>query len=1224
MKRLFNGGWSFWCGEPDLDVSEAGQHLTEFQKVDLPHDWLIADAKNLYRDGCGFYRKIFSMQPKENKRYSLIFEGVYMDTTIWVNEQQAGEWKYGYSTFEIDLTPFVKAGENEILVSVNFRSPNSRWYSGAGIYRDVWFKETTKTYIRENGVYIHTEACGEKEGKEPDFLLYADTEIVGDAWDEVRHTLYAKREAPPEIELPFELLLGDEMELVEEASPDETYAGSERADFCVSETIIFHNTNKNSNIYRVKSPRCWDVEHPHLYILKTGLWKDGEIIQEEYSQIGFRSIAFDPEQGFLLNGRRVKLNGVCEHHDLGALGAAFHRAAMARKFRILKEMGVNALRGTHNMTAPAVVELADQMGILMISEAFDMWERSKTTYDYARFFKEWSERDVESWVMRDRNHPCIIMFSIGNEIYDTHVDAHGREITVRLRDLVKKYDYRRNAGITIGSNYMPWENAQLCADEVKLAGYNYGEKYYEEHHKAHPDWVIYGSETSSMVQSRGIYHFPLRASILTEDDEQCSSLGNSPTSWGAKSMERCVCEDRDMDFSMGQFLWTGFDYIGEPTPYHTKNSYFGQVDTAGFPKDAYYVWQSAWTDYRKAPMIHIFPYWDFNEGQSIDIRVCSNAPFVELFCNGKSCGRQQLTHEKGSGHHIIADYSLPYEKGVLYAVAYDEEGNVTARETKASFGNSAEIVLRASGRAAVANGRDLFFVEIGTRDENENVVENAVDRVTVQVEGAGHLVGLDNGDSTDEDSYKGNSRRLFSGKLLAIIETGTIPGAVRIRVSGKGLKSAELVCEAVEIDQMLPFLKGEKAQRIDHNFWQDLCEETYAPGPTELIEDHEERQRERQEDEQKQSQKERLDEKQEEIPVRKITLCSPMGQKLSKEQPYLTVEAEVEPKEATDRQLMFRVVDEHGVDSNLVRLLVQGHTAQLHAMGDGSFYLRCMSRSGTDRIRVISQLEFTVEGMGQAYRNPYELISGSLYTSYQGEVSNGNERGVATARDGETVVTFGNIDFGPVGSDEITMPIFALTSEEYPIRIYEGVPGEDGCQLLADVVYQKPSIWNTYQEETYLLAKRVTGINTISVAVHQKIHLKGFVFKKLQKAWLSLNAAEADSVYGDTFTKEERAITGIGNNVTITYTEMDFGEEGTAGIRICGRAPESSNSLHIRFLQGEEESKQLVEFPMCGEYIEKEFSLTPVKGKWDVSFVFLPGSCFDLQSVQFLPAGAAN
>ncbi len=1244
MKRLFNGGWSFWCGQPDQDMSEARKHLTEFQKVKLPHDWLIADVKNLYRDGCGYYRKIFSMQPQEDKRYSLIFEGVYMDTTILVNEQKAGEWKYGYSTFEIDLTPFVREGENEIMVSVNFRSPNSRWYSGAGIYRDVWFKETSKSYIRENGVYVHTKACEEKDGEETDFLLYADTEIVGDAWDEVRHTLYQKREAEPEIELPIELLLGDEVELLEE-------------------TMVSRSTNHNAGIYCVKSPMLWDVEHPQLYILKTVLCKEGEVLQEEYSQIGFRSIAFDAEQGFFLNGRKVKLNGVCEHHDLGALGAAFHRTAMVRKLRILKEMGVNALRGTHNMTAPAVVELADEMGILMISEAFDMWERSKTTYDYARFFKEWSERDVESWVMRDRNHPSIIMFSIGNEIYDTHVDAHGREITVRLRDLVKQYDYRGNAGITIGSNYMPWENAQRCADEVKLAGYNYGEKYYEEHHKTHPDWVIYGSETSSIVQSRGIYHFPLKAGILTEDDEQCSSLGNSPTSWGAKSMERCVCEDRDMDFSMGQFLWTGFDYIGEPTPYHTKNSYFGQVDTAGFPKDAYYVWQSAWTDYRKAPMIHIFPYWDFNEGQSIDVRVCSNAPFVELFCNGKSCGRQQLTHEKGSGHHIIADYSLPYEKGVLYAVAYDEAGNVTARETKASFGNSAELVLQASRRAAVANGRDLFFVEIGTRDEKGNPVENAADRVTVQVEGAGRLVGLDNGDSTDEDSYKGNSRRLFSGKLLAIIETGMIPGAVRIRVSGKGLKSAELVCEVVEIDQMIPFMNGEKALHIYREAFQDLFAEKPAPRQTEWIEDYEERYGESQEEqkqkaekqqqsrkerleeeqqqsrkerkeeeekqspearlkeEEKQSQEERPEEKQAEIPVRKIALHAPMGQKLSKKQPDLIVEAEIEPREATDRQLMFRVVDEHGVDSNLVKLLVQGHTAHLHAMGDGSFYLRCMSRSGTDGIRVISQLEFTVEGMGQAYRNPYELISGSLYTSYQGEVSNGNERGVATARDGETVVTFGNIDFGPVGSDEITMPIFALTSEEYPIRIYEGVPGEEGCQLLADVIYQKPSIWNTYQEETYSLAKRVTGINTISIVVRQKIHLKGFVFRKLQKAWLSLNAAEADSVYGDTFTKEECAITGIGNNVTITYTGMDFGEEGTAGLRICGRAPESSNSLHIRFSQGEEEIKQLVEFPMCGEYTEKAFSLTPVKGKWDVSFVFLPGSCFDLQSVQFLPAG---
>ena len=1172
MKTLFNGGWSFRCIQPGQDVTEAEKHPAEFQRVDLPHDWLIADVKNLYRDGCGCYRKTFFLQPQEEKRYSLIFEGVYMDTTVRVNGQKAGEWKYGYSTFEIDLTPFVKEGENEVMVSVNFRSPNSRWYSGAGIYRDVWFKETQQTYLVENGVYVHTEPCAENDGKETDFLLYADAEIIGDAWDEVRHSLYQKKEVDPELELPFELLLGEQAEMSKEASSVDK--------------------KRNTTIFRVKSPRRWDVEAPCLYILKTELCKKGRVIQTEYNQIGFRSIAFDPEKGFILNGRKVKLNGVCEHHDLGALGAAFHRTAMARKFRILKEMGVNALRGTHNMTAPAVTELADQMGILMISEAFDMWERSKTPYDYARFFKEWSARDVESWVKRDRNHPCIIMFSIGNEIYDTHADEHGREITVRLRDLVKKYDYRGNAGITIGSNYMPWENAQHCADEVKLAGYNYGEKYYEEHHKAHPDWVIYGSETSSIVQSRGIYHFPLQTGILTEDDKQCSALGNSPTSWGAKSMERCVCEDRDMDFSMGQFLWTGFDYIGEPTPYHTKNSYFGQVDTAGFPKDAYYVWQSAWTDYRCKPMIHVFPYWDFNEGQRIDVRVCSNAPFVELFCNGKSCGRQRLTHEKGSGYHIIADYSLCYEKGELYAAAYDEEGNVVACETRTSFGNSAELVLQTPRRVAVANGRDLLFIEIGTRDEQGNPVENAVDRVTVQVDGAGRLVGLDNGDSTDQDSYKGTSRRLFSGKLLAVIETNPVPGIIRIRVSGKGLKSAELLCEAVEIGRMVPFLKDEEARNIYHAFYRDLSAESRNRGQEE-----------------------------QEIPVRKITLYAPLGQKFSKEQKDLIVKAEIEPENATDRQLFYRVTDEHGVDSNLAELHVQERTAHLHAKGDGSFYLRCMSQSGTDGIRVISQLELEVEGIGQAYLNPYELISGSLYTSCKGEVSNGNERGIATARDGETVVSFANIDFGPVGSDEITMPIFALTGEEYPIRIYEGIPGEEGSELLADVVYQKPSVWNTYQEETYLLAKRVAGIRTISFAVHQKIHLKGFVFKKLQKAWLRLAAAGADSVYGDSFTREGMAITGIGNNVTITYREMDFGKEGTAGIRICGRAGKGGNSLHIRFSRGEEEIKQLVEFPMCRDYSEKEFSIMTVKGKWDVSFVFLPGSCFDLQSVQFLPAG---
>lgn len=297
----------------------------------------------------------------------------------------------------------------------------------------------------------------------------------------------------------------------------------------------------------------------------------------------------------------MRLNGACDHHDLGALGAAFHKEAMRRKFELMRSMGVNAVRTSHNMPAVELMELADEMGFLIVSEAFDMWEMAKNPYDYARFFKEWMEKDVRSWIRRDRNHPSVIMWSIGNEIPDTHADAHGQEITRRLVTAVRKWDYRNVAPITIGSNYMPWENARKCADIVKLAGYNYAEKYYEEHHQKYPDWVIYGSETSSVVQSRGIYHFPLERATLIEADEQCSALGNSTTSWAAKNTEYCIIMDRDTPYSCGQFIWTAIDYIGEPTPYQTKNSYFGQMDTAGFPKDSYYVFRSEWTDGKKIP-----------------------------------------------------------------------------------------------------------------------------------------------------------------------------------------------------------------------------------------------------------------------------------------------------------------------------------------------------------------------------------------------------------------------------------------------------------------------------------------------------------------------------------------------------------------------------------------------------------------------------------------------
>ncbi|MBO5281624.1 MAG: DUF4982 domain-containing protein, partial [Lachnospiraceae bacterium] len=364
---------------------------------------------------------------------------------------------------------------------------------------------------------------------------------------------------------------------------------------------------------------------------------------------------------------------------------------------------------------------------------------------------------------------------------------------------VRAHDPKENARITIGSNFMPWEGAQNCADIVKVAGYNYGEKYYARHHQEHPDWIIYGSETASVVQSRGVYRFPLQQSVLADEDEQCSALGNSSTSWGARSVEACIADDRDADFTFGQFLWTGFDYIGEPTPYHTKNSYFGYIDTAGFPKDAYYLFQAEWTSAQEHPMVHLYPYWDWNPGQLIDVRACTNGESVELFVNGRSQGRQHIDHERG--RKLQGDWQVPYEPGEILAVAYDKKGREIARESRHSFGEGRALTLTADREELSGNGEDLCFITIGVVDEHGYPVENAMNYVELSLEGEGRLLGMDNGDSTDYDAYKGSVRKLFNGKLLAVVAAKAVPaeqtaassaGSIKVTVTGQGLEPASL------------------------------------------------------------------------------------------------------------------------------------------------------------------------------------------------------------------------------------------------------------------------------------------------------------------------------------------------------------------------------------------------------------------------------------------------
>lgn len=1202
-RTLWNDNWYFARTALGVEWEDRPLWEREMQPVDLPHDWLIYDTKNLYEDSIGWYRKrfVYSLsRPKRtgeipetlreqmdsgicdgrqicDNRVILRFEGVYMNSEIYVNGVKLGEWKYGYSTFDWDITDHLREGENEVVLRVVFQAPNSRWYSGAGIYRDVWMICLPETHIPLDGIY--TSSVETEKG----YDLTIDTELE---WGTVtgnyeleyclRHTRDDKNSAKEE---PLEIF----------RETQSLICGQEKATMTIS----------------VDNPRKWDITDPYLYDLRICLHRipgnggengaDGgvqepETVQEEHLRIGFRTIQYDPNQGFLLNGRKVRLNGACDHHDLGALGAAFHKEAMRRKFELMRSMGVNALRTSHNMPAVELMELADEMGFLIVSEAFDMWEMAKNPYDYARFFKDWMEKDVRSWIRRDRNHPSVIMWSIGNEIPDTHADAHGQEITRSLLTAVRKWDYRKVAPVTIGSNYMPWENAQKCADIVKVAGYNYAEKYYEEHHEKHPDWVIYGSETSSVVQSRGVYHFPLERASLIEADEQCSALGNSTTSWAAKNTEYCITMDRDTPYSCGQFIWTAIDYIGEPTPYQTKNSYFGQMDTAGFPKDSYYVFRSEWTDGKKDPMVHVYPYWDFNPGQPVDVRITSNAPEVELFVNGVSQGKQQIDHQKGVV--LQPSWKVPYVPGSICAVAYDENGREIARQERHSFGNTDHYVLHADKTTLRADGEDMIFVEISAEDRDGYPVENASDYVRVTVEGAGRLVGLDNGDSTDYDAYKGTVRKLFQGKLLAMIAAKTSPGKIRITVEdawqdSRGAHTAGTATLTMHAEEA-PVRPGICATEENREYAPAFV----TPGF---------------------------------VPVRKLEMSAP-DVILTPEKPSILVHTRICPMEATDRKLLWSLTDPCGIPSPVAKLeeLEDGESIRITGVSDGSFQVRCMTCNGTSTIKMISQLDFTVEGMGQTFRSPYEPVAGISYAeSFGGDVSRGVENSAGTDKARPTGLVYESLDFGEFGSDEITLSIFANDNDPHRIQIWEGEPEENGSgtqgTLVGEMIYQKPGIWEVFQPETFVLPRRLKGVTNMTIMSLDKFFLKEFHFTRQEKAYARLYALTDGVTYGDSFVRTADAIEQIGNNVSLEFSDMNFGETGTDSVVICGRTPLQQNTIQLRFTDG---ATQVLPFPHSEEYMELRFPLEKVTGDQKVTFVFLPGCNFDLKWFRFEKSGS--
>lgn len=1126
---LFNDGWQFCLCDIGTELSALpGRHWYD---VELPHDWLINDASKLYETGEGWYRRSLPCSAEQlSGRVLLNFDGVYMNSTLFVNGKEAGSWTYGYSAFEHDITDFLHEGENELLLRVSHQSPNTRWYSGAGIFRDVMLKLRPAAYIGTNGVYIHS--APQPEGG---WTTEVETDVVGEASD-IRMLL--------EVFDPAGASMGG---YGLEAHFD---GGHEKF------TASFNSTD----------PELWSVDDPMLYTLKISLYSGSELLDCVNETFGYRTAEFDPDRGFLLNGEPVKLHGVCMHHDLGALGSALNEAALARQLRIMKEMGVNAIRTSHNMPARQLVQLCDEMGLLVDSEAFDMWEKPKTEFDNHRFFTEHAERDVRSWIERDRNHPCIIMWSIGNEINDT-IDPHGLDITKRLYEYVLKYDPKGNAAPTIGSNYMGNENAQKCSDVVKLAGYNYSEYLYDEHHAKYPDWVIYGSETASAVRSRGIYRFPAELPLLTGEDCQCSSLDNSVVGWGSSAMKSWRL-DRDCPFCCGQFIWTGFDYIGEPTPYNTKNSYFGIVDTAGFPKDIYYFYQSVWVSPEQKKVLHIVPsYWDFIPGQEIDVLIYSNARDVELFLNGKSIGSHVMELE--TSQDMRAHFKVPFEPGVLRVVGHFADGSECS-EVLHTPSDPAAVVMTSDKETLLADGRDIAFVEISTVDVNGIPVGNARNLIRVEVSGAGRLVGLDNGDSTDYDSYKGDNRRLFSGKLLAMIESTLEPGEITVRAYSEGLENAELRLVSENCGEV------SGVSVVTENKFPAVCRAYTGEVPARLL-----------------------------LPEVDVNSFDP-------ERRSAEIRAKLLPENCTYDDISWSVVRRNGVESNLAQVEGSGRSAVVTAKGDGEFFVRAMVHNGAEHPQVIADIPFTAEGLGAAVRDAYSFISASTLDS-SNVPTNIIEDGALSNFDGRTVMTYSDIDFGKTGSQIISLSVG--TCFDMPVEVWEGTP-DDG-KLICRVDFGNNGHWCGFAGQDFALAERLTGVRTISVVIDSRVIFGGFSFVPIERAYDTNWVGEADSVYGDDYRIDGRRVADIGNNVIINYEGLDFGEDGSEALIISGETGNPMNQIQLRYTPaGGAQKTVLLEFQQDGGR-EQRFDIPKLSGVNDVSFVFMPGSRFDFDWFRF-------
>ena len=758
----FNNGWKFNRG----DVTN-GQNATfddsTWRNLSVPHDWSIELAFNqkspagsgggFLDGGVGWYRKTFTLdQAYSGKKILIQFDGVYMNSQVWINGTSLGTRPYGYSSFEYDLTPYAKFGSasNVIAVRVNNNQPTSRWYSGSGIYRNVWLTVVNPVHVTNSGVFVSTPTVSSSSAS-----VSVSSEVQNQSTTSQSVTVTTTVFDP------------GGASVASDTSPASNVGANATA--TVSQSLM------------VTNPQLWSTISPNLYQVKVELNAGGATVDTYLAPLGIRTATFSSTGGFSLNGQNTKLRGVCLHNDLGALGSAINYRALERQVEIMKAMGVNAIRTSHNPPAPELLDICDREGIVVMDEAFDCWESAKVSNDYHLYFTQWAQTDLQTFVRRDRNHPSVIMWSVGNEIPNPTTAT-----ATNLKNWVLAVDSTRP--VTWASVNTSNANNQAVAAVLDLQGYNYSEGRYDQDHTAHATWKLFGSETSSAVRSRGIYETPASKSILTSSDTQCSSYDNSVVSWGS-SAESSYKNDVSRSFVAGQFIWTGFDYIGEPTPYPwpAKSSYFGIVDTAGFPKDIYYFYQSHWTT---TPMVHVLPHWNWTAGTTVTVFVYTNCDSAELFLNGVSQGSK--TFASGAVH---LEWSVPWATGTLH-VDGKRGGVVVASEDVKTAGTAATVALSADRNTISADGRDLVFVTADVQDAAGILVPTAANAMSFSVSGPGEIVGVDNGNAIDTSTYKATTRNAFSGKALAIVRSTGATGPIVITASSTGLASGSVSLSA--------------------------------------------------------------------------------------------------------------------------------------------------------------------------------------------------------------------------------------------------------------------------------------------------------------------------------------------------------------------------------------------------------------------------------------------